>query len=368
MSATPKILLVDDNPVVLLKVASALRAANYQVIEAANGAECLRLAEQETPELVLLDVMLPDINGVELCRQIKARPPLRSVFVVLFSGTETSGERQATGLEAGADGYIARPIENRELVARVQAMLRIQRAEAALRRANEELEERVAERTAELTAANDRLRAVSLKLFEVQEAERRFIAQELHDEIGQLLTGLKLVLERNPDDRGLNTRMNEALQLIKELLERVRTLSVNLRPQMLDELGLLPALEWLFGRYQKQSGILVLFQHSPMTERLPANLETAVFRVAQESLTNVARYAGVKEVKVRLLVDAACVVLQVADEGKGFDAAAAEAARNSSGLAGMRERALLLGGEFTLESEPGHGTRVTMELPRTETA
>src|SRR6185295_15947503 len=109
-------------------------------------------------DLVLLDVMLPDTNGVDLCRQIKSEPETRNLFVVLLSSVETSPDSQVTGLEAGADGYIARPIENRELVARVQAMLRIKRAESALRQAHDELEKRVAERTEELSHANAALK------------------------------------------------------------------------------------------------------------------------------------------------------------------------------------------------------------------
>ena len=107
----------------------------------------------------------------------------------------------------------------------------------------------------------------------------------------------------------------------------------------------------------------MLFQHSPMETRLPSPLETAVYRIAQEALTNVARHAGVPEVTVRLWTDGENLGVQVEDKGAGFDAVKALAARNSSGVSGMRERALLLGGEFTMETAPGSGTRLTVELP-----
>jgi signal transduction histidine kinase len=323
------------------------------------------LNRRHQPALVLLDVILPDINGVELCRRFKAEAELKSLFVVLLSSSETSTGSKVTGLEAGADGYIVRPIENRELLARVQALLRQQQTRAALRRANDELEHHVQERTAELASANAALRAMSLRLVEVQEQERRALARELHDEAGQVLTGLKMLVDRSRLEapEPLRPRLDEALQLITDLISRVRSLSLELRPQMLDDLGLLVALDWLFKRYTQQTNIRVDFRHSALAGRLPAMLETAFFRIAQEALTNVARHAHVKEVAVRLWADAERAGLQIEDQGAGMDADAALAARNSTGLSGMRERAALLGGEFTLESKPGHGTRLTVELP-----
>jgi len=365
MSAPNKILVVDDNPVVLLGVSELLRSAGLDVMEARNGAETLRLARQHQPDLVLLDVVLPDTNGVELCRRFKADPELQFLFVVLLSSLETSTGSKVAGLDAGADGYIARPIENRELLAKVQALLRIQRAEAALRRAHDGLEHRVQERTAELARANDALRAMSLRLVEVQEQERRFIARELHDETGQVLTGLKMVVDQAvlgaPEP--VRAQLNQAVELIDQLIGRVRSLSLELRPQMLDDLGLLVALEWHFKRYTQQTGIRVDFQRTEVARRLPTTLETAIYRIAQEALTNVARHAGVKEVIVRLWLDAERVGLQVEDKGTGLVVEAALAARNSSGLSGMRERAELLGGDFTLDSKLGEGTRLTVELP-----
>ncbi len=365
MTQAAKILIVDDNPMVLFAMSHLLKAEGYVVCEAKNGAECLELARVEQPDLVLLDVMLPDINGVELCRQIKAGPETNQLFVVLLSSFETSPASQVTGLEAGADGYIAKPIENRELVARVHALLRIRLAESALRRAHDELEKRVTERTEELSRANEALKSLSLRLVDVQESERRFLARELHDEIGQTVTCLKLVVERSlrPDDGRPTQSYDEALGLINDLIDRVRQLSLNLRPQMLDDLGLMTALEWHINRFQKQTGIVVVFRHTPMVERLASGLETALYRIVQEALTNVARHARVKEVTVRLWANAGRAGVQVAESGEGFDVVEVLERRASSGIRGMKERAELLGGEFTLESNPGQGTCLTVELP-----
>lgn len=365
MMPPARLLVVDDNPVVLMGLCEFLLSAGFEVFEARSGVEGLRLARENSPDLVLLDVMLPDVNGVDLCRRMKSDPELKSLFVVLLSSLQTSTGSQVSGLDAGADGYITRPIENRELLARVQSLLRIQRAEAALRRTHDELEERVAERTAELARANAALRGMSRRLVEVQEKERRFLARELHDEAGQMLTGLKLVVDQSlPQASGpLKERLNEAVRLINDLMDRMRSLSLELRPQVLDDLGLIIALDWHFNRYMKQTGIRVNFRHTPVSQRLPSLIEITVFRIVQEALTNVARHAQVKDVSVRLWVDEERAGLQVEDKGSGFDADSVCGAWNSTGLSGMRERAELLGGELTIESNPGKGTLLTVELP-----
>jgi DNA-binding response OmpR family regulator len=129
MNEIISILMVDDEPVTLFATVRLLRSAGYNVFEADSGAGCLSIAREKKPDLILLDVQLPDIVGFEVCRQIKADTELRQSYVVLLSGVMTNSDNQSEGLEIGADGYLARPIANRELLARVQAMVRIIRAE-----------------------------------------------------------------------------------------------------------------------------------------------------------------------------------------------------------------------------------------------
>jgi signal transduction histidine kinase len=154
-----------------------------------------------------------------------------------------------------------------------------------------------------------------------------------------------------------------AQSLVEELISRVRDLSLELRPTMLDDLGLVPALLWLFERYTAQTGIQVSFQHIGLDRRFDSDLETAAYRIVQEALTNVARYAGVQQATVNLWADAATLNVQVEDSGKGFDPDRARAAHPSTGLAGMRERATLLNGQLTVETAPQAGTQITAELP-----
>lgn len=140
MNALKTILTADDDKHVIAATVRLLKRAGYEVLEAATGQSCLDLVRAHHPDLILLDVNLPDINGIEVCKQIKADPALAHHFVVMVSASQTSSDQQSLGLESGADGYIARPIENRELLARVQAYLRIQHTENALRQSEERLQ------------------------------------------------------------------------------------------------------------------------------------------------------------------------------------------------------------------------------------
>jgi signal transduction histidine kinase len=223
---------------------------------------------------------------------------------------------------------------------------------------------------AEVGAARERLEGLSRRLVTVQEEERRHIARELHDEVGQLLTGLKITMDMAQTAPASETeeRLSEAQALVGQLLAQVRELSLALRPAMLDDLGLLPALLWNTNHYSAQTGIHVRFTHYGLRGRhFPPEVETAIYRIAQEALTNVARHAGVIEVAVRVWAAADALILEVHDEGRGFDPVAALAAA-SPGLVGMHERVTLLGGQLVVESAPGKGTSVRATFPIDGTA
>jgi signal transduction histidine kinase len=218
-------------------------------------------------------------------------------------------------------------------------------------------------------AGHRQLRALSHRLVELQESERRLVARELHSEIGQLLAGLKLGLEtrlRTQSEAGSGHPV-ELLMLVDELIGRVRKLSLDLRPGLLDDLGLLPALLWHFDRYTALTQVRVTFEHAGVEGRFPPAVETAAYRIVQEALTNVARHAGVQEARVRLVAQPGILVAQVEDAGKGFHHAAL-ARDAAAGLTGMQERAQLLGGRLLVETAPGAGTRLTAELPLGEPA
>jgi signal transduction histidine kinase len=212
----------------------------------------------------------------------------------------------------------------------------------------------------------DRLQLLSRRLVEGQEAERRFIAQELHDEVGQVLTSLKLSLQMNkdrlPEDEQIEFKETE--DLVDILLKQVRDLSLDLRPAMLDDLGLLPALLWQLERFEIQTGVVVTFEHSGLVDRhLLPEIETAAYRIVQEALTNVARHAQAETVAVQAHYGKELLIIEIEDEGVGFDVATSRDAAISLGLVGMEERATMLGGSIKIDSVAGKGTKVRAEIP-----
>ena len=169
MREKPVILIVDDNPDILFATARVLTGGGYEVLQSQSGRESLTIIKNNRPDLVLLDVNIPDMSGLEVCNRIKSDPELSRTFVAMISGTRTSSDDQSDGLDIGADGYITRPMSNRELLSRVWSMLRMKKAEDELQRAHDELEQRVKERTSELEMANREL---------VQEIVERTRAEE----------------------------------------------------------------------------------------------------------------------------------------------------------------------------------------------
>jgi PAS domain S-box-containing protein len=219
-------------------------------------------------------------------------------------------------------------------------------------------EEKLTQRTLELAT-------LSQKLVRAQEDERRNIARELHDEIGQLLTGLSLTLETSkhlPPDKA-KAKIDEGQLLLNTLIGQVRNLSLNLRPAGLDHLGLVPALLLHFERYTTITGIHINFHHMDVERRFPTEIETTVYRVVQEALTNVARHAAVGSASVDLWVHHGQLLIQVEDQGIGFDPEFPISENGSMGLGGMRERLALVGGTLKIEAGIGKGVRLTAKLP-----
>lgn len=210
-----------------------------------------------------------------------------------------------------------------------------------------------------MATATVELRTLSRRLLEVQEEERRHLARELHDEIGQALTALQLQLV-NGRRGGHQGALADAEAIVRELTSHVSALSMDLRPAALDPLGLLPALLWYVERYQARTGVKVDLRHHGLDRRLAPDIEIAAYRVVQEALTNVARHAGSTSAMVQLLADDAILTVVIRDHGQGFDL---ESTAPNGGLSGMRERVELLGGGITFEAAAGGGVAVTAELP-----
>jgi PAS domain S-box-containing protein len=211
----------------------------------------------------------------------------------------------------------------------------------------------------------EKLRTFNRRLIDVQEAERAHLARELHDEIGQVLTGLNLALEvaLRANATTYQSHIRNAQTLINDLTSYVRRHSIELRPSVLDDLGLTEALSWLIGRYADRIGLHITMQQSGLDEVLAPEIALTAYRVVQEALTNIARHAGVATATLQVWTSNDVLHIQVADQGYGFDVEAVMEGNYSTGLPGMHERVQLLNGKLTIESAPTEGTRVLAELP-----
>ena len=246
------------------------------------------------------------------------------------------------------------------------------RAQTFLQQAHEALEIKIQERTFELSNANRSLRELSNRLMQVQEEERSRLARDLHDEVGQLLTALKIDLQEVQHGEVTQVRsdsLTDSLVLVDRLLTQVRTLALDLRPSMLDDLGLVPALRWYANRQAERNGWILAFSSEGVTERIPAIIEVACFRVVQEALTNVSKYAKANTIDLTLYRQGQAVVLVIQDDGVGFDVGLARRRAQGGqtlGLLGMEERVRLAGGVLEISSAPGHGTRLELCFTLTE--
>ena len=260
------------------------------------------------------------------------------------------------------------PLEMVETMERVaqqlgSAIQRI-RAEQEVKKAKGKLEVRVEERTAELAESTKQLRALSQRLVEAHEEERRKIAKDLHDQIGQTLTMVNFLVDmalKSPPEK-IQAILSEAKAALVEAVQETRDMSSRMRPVMLDDLGLLPTLIWQFQDYTEKTNIQVDFQHSGLDYDFPTDISTAAYRIVQEALTNIARHAGVNEVRVIIRVEEETLFIEIEDLGKGFDQAV-HIRTGSIGLSGMKERAYALDGTLKIESELGVGTHIAVELP-----
>jgi signal transduction histidine kinase len=347
-SKPSKILIVEDEVIVARDIAQQLQALGYQVVGIAEqGEQAIDLVGQLLPDLVLMDIQLCGVmDGIAAAHIIRAKFAIPVVFLTAFSAEDILERAKLTE----PFGYVLKPFSERELSTVLAMALYKHQTEARL------------------LATTRQLKALSMRVLQVQEQERRRVAIELHDELGQSLTAIKINLQLGErfKDKAPADLYEENLRIVEDALQQVRTLATALRPSMLDDLGLAPALKWLAEQSAGRCGFDVDFQHESTLERLSSEIETACFRIVQEALTNISRHAHAKRVDISLRREADEMVLVVRDDGRGFDPVAMReraATGASLGVLGMQERAKLVGGRLEISSLLGKGSTVELRCP-----
>jgi signal transduction histidine kinase len=352
MSTTEKvnILMVDDQPAKLLSYEIILSELGENLIKAASGPEALEQLLKHDVAVVLLDVHMPGQDGLELAHTIRQHPRFEKTAIIFISAVRVSEMDRLAGFEQGAVDYISVPIVPRLLRARVRVFVELHR------------------KTQELERLNGELRRVSSHLMKMQDEEHRRIARELHDGLGQELAALKMTLAQIPRYKSVDRKdqaANEASEIATRAIQQVRSTSHLLHPPLLDEVGLLSAVRWYLDGLTERSGIVTSLQIQPADfPRLTPDLETAIFRVIQEALTNVFRHSGASKTWVIVSQQRDQVIVKVGDDGNGVAQEVAEMRPGSLGigLAGMRERANELGGNLRL-TNTNPGTLVEIVVP-----
>ncbi|MEI7768407.1 MAG: response regulator [Chloroflexales bacterium] len=450
------ILVVDDQPYARLALASLLEADGYRLAFAADGFEALDMAARLRPDLLLLDVMMPNMDGFEVCRRLRADPRTADLPLIMVTALDDQ-HSLLKGIEAGADDFISKPFNRAELRARVRTVTRLNRyrrlwenrerydqlvdsspngvliidqagvirlanpaALTLLDAAPDTLIERgvaqiiAPDRLADVVGQLDALTAGSLahvhietilitqsglrrpvaldagrcqwdarpaiqllvrditdqKRAELLDAERRQVAYDLHDGVAQLATSMYQHIQlyerrHRPRSSAATAALNQLQNMARQTVIEIRRVIEGLRPSALDDFGLAGALGMLVEALRSE-GLQLTFNAQLGEQRLPVPVETALFRVAQEALTNTVKHSGERRADLSVTRDDKAVWLKVRDWGHGFDPA--DIMRPSGigqrlGLHAMRERAALLGGELRIETGPGLGVEIVAMIP-----
>jgi signal transduction histidine kinase len=344
------VLIVDDDATARETLVAMLEGEDYELQLAKDGMQALQMLEQLRPDLILLDVMLPGMDGFEVCRRIRATPPLAEVPILMLTALDDR-DSLLKAIESGADDFLTKPADHRELAARVRTITRLNRYRM-------------------LMEQRENIRLMAERVVAAQEEERQRLSRELHDDLGQALTTHLLALRNLQEDLALPVEtMFERLQALYEqsyeIFVKIRRLARDLRPPVLDALGLRVAMQTYCTEFSRRTHLPVIFEADDSLPDLPDPYNITLYRTLQEALTNVIKHARASQVWVDLSVEEDTVNLTVQDNGTGF--AEEKSTSNGIGLAGLRERITIAGGALNISSAPKRGTILSAQFPLVNT-
>jgi signal transduction histidine kinase len=363
---TPKekvnILMVDDQPAKVMSYEAILADLDENLLKAHSAREALELLLKNDIAVVLMDVSMPDMDGFEMAEIIHQHPRFQKTAIIFISAVHLTDVDQLRGYQQGAVDYISVPIIPELLRAKVSTFIDLHR------------------KSQQLEALNIELRRLSMSLITTQDEERRRIARELHDGLGQELTAAKIMLQeilhqddfdesrdasRRGPSEGARVSVQEVSGMIDRMIQQVRNISYLLHPPLLDEIGLRSALGWFLEGLTKRGNIQTFLETDPSDfPRLAPEVETGLFRIVQEALTNVFRHAHASKVWVSLGERKKEIAVTVRDNGVGVHEHSAQHRQGNTGvgLSSMRQRAKELGGEIQIRNA-SPGTIVELVIP-----
>jgi signal transduction histidine kinase len=347
------ILMVDDQPSKLLSFEAILGELGENLIKANTAKEALESLLKNDVAVVLMDVSMPDIDGFELADMIRQHPRFQKTAIIFISAIHLTDMDRMQGYERGGVDYISVPVVPELLRAKVSVFAELHR------------------KTRQLEILNMELRSLSGRLIALQDEERRRFARELHDGLGQELTAAKMAIDSIllPGPNEFNRQaVEQASALIDGAIQQVRSVSHLMHPPLLDEIGLDAALSWYSEGLTKRSGISTTIELDPADfPRLTPNLETMVFRIVQEALTNVFRHSAAKKCWVSVVKEESRLQVMVRDDGKGIsdEIAAFNPESIGVGIGGIRQRIKEVSGTLSLRNAKPKGAILEATIPIT---
>lgn len=340
------ILIVDDNASARETVLAMLESEDYQIEQAKDGFQALQMLHHVQPDLILLDVMMPGMDGFETCRRIRATPELGEVPIIMLTALDDRASL-LQGIDSGADDFLTKPVDRYELTARVRTITRLNRYHI-------------------LQQQREDLREMSERLLTAQEQERQRISRELHDDLGQALTTHMIALRNLQDDLSIPPEvLFERLQALHdqtyEIFVKIRRLAQDLRPPVLDALGLKVSMQTYCTEFTRRTHLPITFEVDDSVSNLPGIYNITLYRLLQEALNNIVKHARASHAWVDLSLEDEFIVLTIQDNGRGFDPSQTQS--SGIGLSSMNERVTIAGGTIKITSTSERGTIISAQFP-----
>lgn len=339
------ILVVDDDATARMLYQGVLEKEGFTVSMAATGKEMLLAIDEQKPDIILLDVILPDVSGLELCYKIRKDAKYAGMKILMVSGIQVRPAQVAKGIDTGADDYLTKPFDQKELVARVRNLLKLQQVEEQLRDKNMQLQK------------------LSGYLRNTREEERKYLAEEVHEELGQLASALKmdidwLAVSADGLQKKEGNRLSKASDTAELLISTIRKIASTLRPSTLDHLGLNASLQWLC-KECTENNITCSFNETFDDTHLAPEVSIELFRICQESFHTIINNSAATRLTVSISEKNSRVYLLITCNAV-FNL---DSRNDSMGILMLRERAASIDGELIIESDQEKGSKIEVTVP-----